>query len=55
MQGILEDNPKIPSNFVHERKRHNRFGDDRQKKIKQYIWYGQIWFFTVLGKRGEIH
>jgi len=46
MQGILEDNPKIPSNFVHERKRHNRFGDDRQKKIKQLymVWTNLVFY-----------
>jgi hypothetical protein len=37
MQGILENNPKISSNFVCERKRHDRFGDDRQKKPKIYM------------------
>lgn len=52
MQGILEDNPKILSNFVHERKRHNRFGDDRQKKSNNI--YGMDKFgFLLFWEREE--
>ena len=45
MQEILEDNPKVSSNFVCERKRHNRFGDDRQKKTKIYMVWTNLVFY----------